>query len=868
MFKKILKYAGIILAVLFGLLLLLPFAFQNQIKEKIKDAINQKVNAHVKFEDASLSFIKNFPNATVQLKQLAIINKAPFEGDTLLYVEKLNLNMALTELFNNKSEAIKIDGFSTANGFVNVIVNENGIANYDIALKTHAPTTETEKSEPLNLKIENYAIENYSIRYFDQKSKLKMLIKELNHQGKGDFKAAQLNLDTQTAAKVSFEMNHVNYMNNMALSLEAILDIDLNQNKYTFRENKAKINELPLEFNGFVQMLSDAQVYDLKFKTPSSSFENFLGLIPTAYAATLDGVKTTGDFTVEGFAKGSLTKTTIPQFSVAIQSKNGSFQYPNLPKSVKNIILDTKIINQTGLMADTFVNLDQLSFQIDQDVFWAKAQIKNLNTNPLVDAAIKGTINLSNFSKAYPIKLDQPLTGILHADVTTKFDMQSVTNNDYQNIYNAGTLQLTGFNYNNAGKNMAIQNAQLQFNPSHIKLIDFKATTGKSDMTISGVLENFYGFIFKKQELKGNFNLFSNVLAVSDFMETATTTPSASNSDKSTPTNTKTPNGKSTKIPSFLNCTISAKANTILYDNLTLKNASGTMTIADQKVTLQHIKTNIFGGAIAFDGSVSTKGKTPVFDMNLGLDKVDIYQTFTSLDMLKKIAPLAGVINGKFTSNIKIDGLLDAQSMTPNLNTLTGDLLGQLSSAVVNTKNATLLNSLSSNIKFFDVNKINLNEIKALINFSNGKVNIKPFDIKYQDIKATVGGTHGFDQSMNYTIKFDVPAKYLGNEAQAILSKLGSNDVAKLQNIPINASISGHFSNPKITTDIKAASTALATQIAKQQKDKLVSKGTSALNDLLNKGKKDTVNKSKTDAQKADIINKAGGLINGIFKKK
>ena len=93
--------------------------------------------------------------------------------------------------------------------------------------------------------------------------------------------------------------------------------------------------------------------------------------------------------------------------------------------------------------------------------------------------------------------------------------------------------------------------------------------------------------------------------------------------------------------------------------------------------------------------------------------------------------------------------------MSPDLKTLTGDLLGQLVSTTVNAKNSTLLTALTSNIKFLDLNKVNLNDLKAAISFDNGKVNVKPFDIKYQDIKVTVGGTHGFDQVMNYDLKFD-----------------------------------------------------------------------------------------------------------------
>jgi hypothetical protein len=609
-------------------------------------------------------------------------------------------------------------------------------------------------------------------------------------------------------------------------------------------------------------MVEAGQEYDLKFKTPTSSFKNFLGIIPAAYATSLDNVKTTGDFTVMGFAKGLYTDTTVPKFNVEITSNNASFKYPNLPKTVQNISIDTKIVNETGILNDTYVNIDQLSFKIDQDVFNAKANIRNITQNAIVDASLKGTINLANLSKAYPIKLDKPLSGILKADVTTKFDMVSVEKSQYQNIKNAGTMSLSGFNYvDENGKTMNISTALVQFNPNQVNLKELNATTGKSDISVTGVLENFYGFIFRNQELKGNFNMNSKQLAVDDFMttgETSQTNPAVA--DKK---------ADAMKIPAFLNCTLTAKATTVLYDNLTLKDVSGKLIVKDEKVTLENVKTSIFGGTIGVNGAVSTKGKTPVFNMDLKLDQVDIAQSFTQLDMLKKIAPIAGIINGKLNSSIKLNGNLDATQLTPDLATLTGDLLGQLLSTTVNSSNSTLLTALGANLKFIDVSKINLNDLKAAVTFKDGKVNVKPFDIKYKDIKATIGGTHGFDQSMNYNLKFDVPAKYLGSEVNALIAKLSVADAAKLESFPINAVLVGNFTNPKITTDINSAVTKLTTQLVNQQKDRLVKQGTSALTDYINKNKKpgDTT-KMATPATKEEVKSKATELLNGLFNKK
>lgn len=866
MLKKVLKISAIVLVVFVAALFAIPFLFKDQIKAKIVEAINESVDAKVSFTDADLSLFNNFPNATVGIEKLVIINKAPFEGDTLVSLGELNLKMSIKELFKGKDEPLSIQGISSTNGLVNIIFNKDGIGNFDIALKDKKEeNAKDEASKPLALKIQNYKIENFTFRYIDQGSKIKMVIDSLNHEGTGDFTNSKLDLATKSTAKVSLDMDKINYMKNVKLTLDAVLGIDLEKSKYTFKENKALINQLPLEFDGFIQMAEKAQIYDLKFKTPTSSFTNFLGLIPSAYAAGLDGVKTTGDFTVNGFAKGELTDTTVPKFNIEIASNNASFQYPNLPKSVQNIVIDTKIINETGILNDTYVNLDKLSFRIDQDVFNAKANIKNITVNPIIDAALKGTINLANLSKAYPIKMDKPLAGILKADVTTNFDMASVEKSQYQNIKNAGTMSLSGFKYTDENnKSMNISTALVEFNPSKINLKQFDATTGKSDISINGVLENFYGFMFKKQELKGNFNMSSNQLAVDDFM----TAGEPAKEETKTPAKP----ADAMKIPAFLNCTLNAKATTVLYDNLKLKDVSGRLLIKDEKATLENFKTNIFGGSIGLNGAVSTKEKVPTFDMNLGFNQVDIAQTFTQLDMMKKIAPIAGIINGKLNSTIKLNGNLDAKELTPDLKSISGDLLGQLLSTTVNAKNSTVLNSLTSNVKFLDLNKLNLNDLKMALTFDNGKVNVKPFDIKYQDIKVSVGGTHGFDQTMNYNLKFDVPAKYLGTEANNLIAKMSPADAAKLDNIPINASLTGNFSNPKVSTDMKAAVSNLTTQLVNQQKEKLTQKGTSALTDLINKNTKakDTTQAAKTEKEQKtqEVTKKASDLLNGLFKKK
>ncbi len=876
MLKKILKITGITLLVVIIALVVAPFIFKDKIKEMIAKTLNESVDAKVAFEDVDLSLLKSFPQANVTIDKLSIINKAPFEGDTLFYSGETNLKMSIKELFKDATETMNLESISAENAIVNIIFNKDGVGNFDIALKDDSPETESD-SKPFALSIQDYKVENLRFMYLDQASDMKMVLDSINHTGKGNFAEQKLDLDTKTTAKLSFEMEKNKLMNNVAVTLDAVLGIDVEKMKFDFKDNKALINQLPLEFNGFLQMVDDGQLYDLTFKTPTSSFKNFLGLVPEAYSGDINKVQTSGDFTVNGKVNGKLTDTTIPKFNIEIASNNAMFKYPDLPKAVKNIVIDTHIVNETGLMNDTYVNLDKLSFAIDQDVFNVKATVRNFE-NALVNAELKGTINLANVTKAYPVQLDQPLSGILKADIVTKFDMKSVETSQYQNIQNSGNMSITGFTY--TGPEMAkpflINKADITFNTSKIQLNQFDAKTGSSDLNVTGALDNFYGFMFKNQVLKGNFNMNSNNLLVSDFM--APTTVTTSEGKKAT---------EAVKIPSFLDCSITAKATTVVYDNLNLKDVSGNLVIKDEAIALNNLKMGIFGGNIGMNGTVSTKGKTPTFNMDLGLNSVNIAESFTQLDILAKIAPIAGVINGKLNSTIKLSGNL-TNDMTPDVNTLSGDLLGQLLSTTINDKNSKLLSTLTSKLSFINLDKLNLNDVKAALTFKDGKVNIKPFDIKYQDIKVNIGGSHGFDQNMNYDLKFDIPTKYLGTEVNNLIAKLTPADSKKLESIPVNGIMNGSFAAPKFTTDLKMATTNLVTQLVKYQKDKLIGQGTSALSGLINKKTgdstkvvipttkeevKEQVNTKIEEVKekaKEDVKNKAKDALNGLLggKKK
>tara|TARA_B100000678_G_scaffold100505_1_gene83896 strand:+ start:2281 stop:4980 length:2700 start_codon:yes stop_codon:yes gene_type:complete len=894
--KKVFKIIGITLLVIIVLLIAAPFLFSSQIENFVKKTINNNVNAKVEFADIDLSLFRSFPQATVVLSDVSVINNAPFEGDTLADVKEVTLQMSIKELFKGSEEPKRIDEFKVNDAYINILVDSLGRANYDIAkIDTTATTTGTpaDTTGGFSLDLQHYEINNSRLHYKDVGAKMALKLEELNHQGTGDFSLDQTELDTDTEAIVSFEFDSINYLNKNKVDLDAVIQMDLENMKYTFLENEAHINQLPLTFNGFVQVDGDDTNIDLTFKTPSSDFKNFLAVIPEVYAKNIENVETKGDFVVDGMIKGTANDKYIPKLDIKVTSNNASFKYPDLPKSVQDINLDLRVLNETGIVEDTYLTFKNVKFRIDQDRFAANGSVKNLMGNMLVALNLDGTLNLANLDKAYPLDMDLDLNGILTVDASTSFDMNSIEKEQYQNVKSSGTAGIKNFSYKSPEipNEIKVSSARVNLSQGNVTVPELDLTTGQTDLKATGTIQNLMGFLFTDQELKGIFNVKSNTFAVNDFMVAQTEEKPVTTSEENTSETSKTEKvatgEEAIKIPSFLDVVLTFNANKVLYDNLKLTNAKGKLIIRDETATLENITTDIFNGNIALNGHVSTKTATPTFDMSLDLNAISIAESFNGLELMQGLAPIANALQGKIQTNLNLKGNLN-NDLTPILTSLAGDALAQILTADVNPEKMPLLAKLDSQLNFIDLDKVDLNNLKTKLSFKDGAVNIQPFDFKIKDVLVQVSGSHGFDMNMNYKLNLDVPAKYLGNQIGNTLSQLSGSNLQNTK-VEIPVGLSGTFQSPQINLNMQQAISSLTQKIVEEQKNNLKEKGTNALNDLINKqlGKNNQNQQStdstatktpqtKTDSTKTTQEKKIedaaksilGGLLNKNKKKK
>ena len=865
---KILKRIVIGILILLILLSGILYFYRDALIQKIVSKINHDYNIEMAYNDVSISIFKNFPDATLTIDDLIIKNEKPFEGDTLVAVKKALLTLNIKDAFSTNIDKIRVKNLLLDEASVWLKIDSSGNANYDIHSVIPSNSSNTNSnSKPFTFAIKEYAFTHSNFVFKDKTNNFLIRLENLNHSGSGDFSADISDLKTNsTVEKFTLKYGDIAYINQAKIKLKALIKMNLAEMKFTLKDNDLNINDLHLNLGGYVQHYPDKEDINLSFNAPKTNFKSVLSLIPNAYSTDFKNVKTSGIANINGFVKGIYSDTKMPKYNIAIVTKNASFKYPNLPKSIKNISFNGSIANQSENHSP-ILHINTMQFSIDQDTFQTNGTISNLIENPTVDAFFKGKLNLDNFYQAYPIHLENKISGILEADFHTKLDQKSIKNNDYKNIKTNGKASLNNFSYQDKElKNpFYVQKAGIDFNTNTIKLTEFKAKTGASDVQATGTLDNLYAFLFDDKKLKGNFNMTSNNFVVSDFLM-----------EETADSNTKNPSDttENLKIPDFLDITTKAKAKRVVYSNLVLEEVSTLMKIKDQKAILTDTKAKMMQGQVQFNGMVDTKTSPSKFNFDLDLNKLDIAKSFSEIETFQKLAPIANALKGKFNSDFNISGKLQ-KDFTPDLLSLSGKVLAQVFVKDINDKANPLFTALTSKLDFIDLKKINFNKIKASLQFKDGKVQVKPFDVKYKDITMHISGSHSFDQTLLYHINMDLPAKYLGTKAQTLLAKLTNEDKDTIK-VPLYTFIQGTFKKPIVKANFDQAIKNLAVKVLQYQKQKLINQASNqvenTVEDILNDtGLKDIIpiKKDSTKNENTDVIKEGvSNVLNNLFNKK
>ncbi|MEN9001516.1 MAG: AsmA-like C-terminal region-containing protein, partial [Flavobacteriales bacterium] len=715
--KKVLKWFAITFLIILIALVSLPFIFKDKLVEVFKTEVNNNVNAQVDFGDFDLTLFSSFPNFTFNIKDLSVIGVNEFEGVNLASIKNTSIELDLMSVINGAK--IKVQSIIVDEPIINVVINKDSLANYNIAKSSAEVDTIkiVESEEPLQYEIglSKLTINKANLSYTDAISNVSSVVKNMDFDLAGDFTQDIFDVTTKTSIEeLTVSEGVVDYLNKTKVNLDAAVNID-KFTKYTLKDNKLSLNQLDLGFDGWVELLEEKMNLDLKFDSKKTDFKSILSLIPSVYSQDFNNIDTKGKIALNGEVKGSLEGESYPAFNLDLGITDGYFKYPEMPNSADNINIKTKITHPQGNLDRMKIDVSKLHLELADNPIDATLQVSNPMTDPNITSRIKADIELDKLKTVIPMKENERLNGSIHADLDLQGKVSTITNEQYQDFKADGELTVKNMLY--ASKELPyevnVNNMIMDFSPQFVDLKELDTKIGNSDMKAVGRIDNILPYIFNNEVLKGTVQVTSDKLDVDDLMRTVP-------SEKTTATVTESPDSvtEAFKVPAFYDMNLTTDIKELIYDGLLIKNVRGKVGMNNQIADLTNVSMDMLDGNVVLNGSYDSNNENPKIDFDYKVKNVDIQKTAAFFGSIETLAPVAKHCQGKITTNLKISSELD-QNLSPIYSTING--AGGLFSDNLKVKGVKALQKIASILKMDKLSNQSFDKVKMVFQLKDGR---------------------------------------------------------------------------------------------------------------------------------------------------
>lgn len=561
----------------------------------------------------------------------------------------------------------------------------------------------------------------------------------------------------------------------------------------------------------------------------------------------MEGLEMRGLYTLNLKADGvyDTLSSKFPNINALMSLQNGYVKSSEYPFAMEEINLVSKILNETGNMAQTVVLVEDMSMLLDGEKMAANLRLENLD-NYTWDAKVKGAIDLEKITKIYPLE-DMTLAGRIVADIQTQGTMAAVEAEQFDKLPTSGTMSMENFKYQSPDleQDFLINSASMTFNPQRMDLNNFNGSLGKTDLGLSGYVSNYLGFALKENEtIKGEMNFKSKLVDLNEFMTES----------EATTADTVSVPMEVIEIPKNIDFVLHTNIEQVLYDDLTLKNVKGDVIIREGIANLDGLTFNTLDGLFIFNGNYNTQDITkPTFDLGIDIEGLSIGQAYSSFVTVQKLAPIAEKINGKFNTDLNLSGVIGADMM-PQLTTLTGGGIVKILQASL--QDSKIISGITNLTKLSNTDEVTLKNVIMNVQVKEGRLFVEPFDVRLGSHTANVSGSNGIDGSLDYNIKMDIPAGAIGSAVNNALASLtGKKATGDASTIKLAFGVGGTYDSPKIglaSSDVEGgAAKPVAETVKEAAKEKVEAEVDKAKEEAEAKAREEMERRKKEAEEKA-----------------
>lgn len=804
--KRFLKITATVVAVVLVVAIVTPLLLRGKIGDIVKREANAMLAARLDFEKLDISLLRNFPNASLNLKGLTLVGTDRFEGDTIVAARRITVVVNLMSLVGD--EGFEVRKIILASPALHAHKLADGAVNWDVMKPSEpADTTAAEESAPssFRLSVRDFRLTDAVIRYEDDSTGMELRTAPLSLRLSGDMSAESTQLDLDLlAGGVDFTQGGVPLLHDAELALDAEIDADLAEKRFTFSRNTLRLNAIEMRLDGWVQQVGDALAMDVSAGCSEVRFKDLLSLIPAFYKHEFRSLAASGELSMELWARGQMHGAQLPAFELKTEVHNGSFQYSSLPKAVTDINIAAKVSNAGGELDKTEVEISEFGLKMAGNSLSATGYATNLMSDPTFRATLSGRVDLGAIREVYPLEKGIDLTGRIAASMKLSGRMSDVESGRYERISASGSLvvEQLGLHVQQLPE-VFIRRAAATISPQAMTLGEFGVKVGGSDLSATGQLTGYLGYLMRGEQLAGRLYVKSDLLDLNEIRAAVPADAEAESADAEKPAEeVAAAPAQAIVVPKNLNLSLNAELKKVLFEKMVITDIAGEMSVAGGTLSLDRLGLQLFGGKASASGRYSTAADPahPTLSLAASIAKASFPRTFEEIEAVRQLAPIFEKASGDYSLSIDMRTTLDA-AMSPDLMSLTAQ--GEISSENVSVEGVEVFDKLADLLKNDKLRRIEARDLKIRFSIKDGRVTTEPFDLKMGDVNVNMSGTTGLDRTIDYTAKVTLPAGVGG--------VLGA----------VNVGIGGTFTSPKITLGVQETVEQVVSNVVSEQIDNL-----------------------------------------------
>jgi hypothetical protein len=523
-----------LLILFFSILFILFLVYKDDISNKLLYSVNQKINGKVSFSDLSFIPFKQFPNASLKLSDLSLLESKDSSVNAgklpVFNVREAYVSLNIIDLFSShiNASAITFEG-----GSLNIIVYPDSQTNLGKALKIESGTekiaqdkfivtdtsgsqtkTVTDTTSGLNLQIDNLEIIDLELSSENHLKKNKILLKITELESEFSYGQNQIICSINLDLKIdSLIKNAELLLSDQQISFESKLEVDTDSIYVKLEGGSFSVGEAAFLFNGIFDSKNQGYI-DLSVIASDEDFSLF------SIFLSEDGMKNlnSGDLFFEAAVKGK-TFVEFPTIDMSFGLKNVDLINQITKREIKNLNLKG---NFNSGKSDDWSNaklvIDTLFADLPDGTVNLSGSVHNFKM-PEVDINVFLSADVTGLEKVFKLGSISDLNGKIELTDRIK-GKYLIEEKKFVSEINHAKLSLDNFGVKIPGT-MVFDNVNgvIRRENDDIYFDSLSVISEDTDILINGEVQNLpYLFFNVEKNINANLDIKSSVFDLPNFL--------------------------------------------------------------------------------------------------------------------------------------------------------------------------------------------------------------------------------------------------------------------------------------------------------------------------------------------------------------